>query len=117
MRLWDGFKQTVGLAPGLAMAGKRNPWGKQAGADGSGGGDGGEPAIDVAAQRSIEVDGSWVLEHSFPRTLGPIYARLRPYAFLLFMALIFSGVLRQLLWPAFKACAMGLDIIAWCTPF
>ena len=44
MRLWDGFKQTVGLAPGLAMAGKRNPWGKQAGADGSGGGDGGEPA-------------------------------------------------------------------------
>ena len=40
MRLWDGFKQT----PWLAMAGKRNPWGKP---DGEGGGDGGEePPID-----------------------------------------------------------------------
>lgn len=32
MRLWDGFRQL----PALAMAGKRNPWGKPAGDDGDG---------------------------------------------------------------------------------
>jgi membrane protease subunit HflK len=37
MRLWDGFKH----GQRLAMAGKRNPWGKPQGGDGK---DGGEPA-------------------------------------------------------------------------
>lgn len=37
MRIWDGFKH----APRLAMAGKRNPWGKSEGDDS---GNGGEPA-------------------------------------------------------------------------
>ena len=34
MRLWDGFKQTALGLPGLAMAGKRNPWGKPDGGEG-----------------------------------------------------------------------------------
>lgn len=42
MRLWDGFKQT----PWLAMAGKRNPWGKPDGGEGGDGGDGGGDAPD-----------------------------------------------------------------------
>ncbi len=63
------------------------------------------------------LDGSWVLEHSFPRTIGPIYARLRPYAFLIFVALIYSGALRYLLLPAIVALDVGLATVAWCTPF
>lgn len=41
MRLWDGFTARPSLAQVLAMAGKRNPWGKPSGDDGT---DGGEPA-------------------------------------------------------------------------
>jgi len=63
------------------------------------------------------LDGSWVLEHSFPRTIGPIYARLRPYAFLIFLALLYSKVLQYLLLPAFLSLWIGLDVVAWCTPF
>lgn len=47
MRLWDGFKQSIGIAPGLAMAGKRNPWGKpgaNGGGDGNDDGGDGDPA-------------------------------------------------------------------------
>ncbi len=47
MRLWDGFRQL----PGLAMAGKRNPWGKPEGSDG-GGSD--EPASDPAGDPAAE---------------------------------------------------------------
>lgn len=39
MRIWDGFKQV----PGLAMAGKRNPWGKSGGGEGGGSDGDGEP--------------------------------------------------------------------------
>ncbi len=63
------------------------------------------------------LDGSWVLEHSFPRTIGPMYARLRPYAFLIFLALIYSGVLQYLLLPAIAALIVGFGTVAWCTPF
>ncbi len=63
------------------------------------------------------LDGSWVLEHSFPRTIGPIYARLRPYAFMIFLGLIYSGILRYLLLPAIAALFVGLETVAWCTPF
>ena len=45
MRLWDGFRQAGRIAPGLAMAGKRNPWGKPGGKDGEGAGEpAGEPS-------------------------------------------------------------------------
>ena len=35
----------------------------------------------------------------FPRTLGPFYERIRPYGFLLFLLLIYSGLLQYLLYP------------------
>ncbi len=63
------------------------------------------------------LDGSWVLEHSFPRTLGPFYARLRPYAFMLFLGLMYIGVLKWLLMPAVFALGAGFAILASCTPF
>lgn len=63
------------------------------------------------------LDGSWVLEHAFPHTLGPFYARLRPYAFLLFLGLLYVGVLEYLLRPAILALAIGLEVLAVCTPY
>lgn len=46
------------------------------------------------------LDGSWVLEHMFPNTFGPVVARIRPFGFLLFLGLIYTGILRYLLLPA-----------------
>jgi len=63
------------------------------------------------------LDGSWVLEHLFPRTLGPIYERMRPYAFLVFVALFYSGALDKLLAPAFIAMGTGLGVLHSCLPF
>jgi len=63
------------------------------------------------------LDGSWILEHSFPRTLGPLYARLRPYAILLFLGLIYTDLLYYLLFPAFRALIAGLVLIGAYTPF
>jgi len=63
------------------------------------------------------LDGSWVLEHLFPRTLGPLYERLRPYAFLVFVALFYSGALDKLLVPAFVAMGTGLGVLHSCLPF
>lgn len=37
MKVWDGFRTAAGVIPGLAMAGKRNPWGKPEGDGGDSG--------------------------------------------------------------------------------
>ncbi len=63
------------------------------------------------------LDGSWVLEHLFPRTLGPIYERIRPYALWLFLGLIYTGVLVYLLAPAFYVIGAGFAALAACTGF
>lgn len=63
------------------------------------------------------LDGSWVLEHLFPRTLGPIYERIRPFGFLLFLALIYTGVLSYLLIPAFLIVLPGIGLLAMATGF
>ncbi len=63
------------------------------------------------------LDGSWVLEHLFPRTLGTLYARIRPYSFLLFLGLIYSNVLIYLLLPGIRALQMGLALLDRCAPF
>ncbi len=48
------------------------------------------------------LDGSWVLEHLFPQTLGQVYARLRPYGFMLFLLLYMTHAFRYLLAPAWQ---------------
>lgn len=40
------------------------------------------------------LDGSWVLEHMFPQTLGPLYAKIRPYGFMIFLAAIYLNIFR-----------------------
>jgi Zn-dependent protease len=48
------------------------------------------------------LDGSWVLEHLFPNTLGRFYARIRPFGFLIFLLLLYSNVLHYFFIPAVK---------------
>ena len=63
------------------------------------------------------LDGSWVLEKMFPRTLGPIYDRIRPYGFMLFLVLIYSGLLQYLLAPVVMLVAPGIALLYLATPF
>lgn len=52
------------------------------------------------------LDGSWVLEHLFPNTLGRFYARIRPFGFLIFLGLLYTEVLGFLLVPAVIAAVV-----------
>jgi Zn-dependent protease len=45
------------------------------------------------------LDGSWVLEHLFPSTLGRFYAAIRRYGFLIFLALIYTGAIGFFFFP------------------
>lgn len=63
------------------------------------------------------LDGSWVLEHLFPRTIGPIYAKIRPFGFLLFLALIYTDMLVYLLIPAFLMVLPGIGLLGVSTGF
>ncbi len=45
------------------------------------------------------LDGSWVLEHLFPQSLGRLYAVIRPYGFLVFLGAIYLGLFKYLAVP------------------
>lgn len=57
------------------------------------------------------LDGSWVLEHSFPRTMGPIYATIRPYGFLLFLGAIHYNLFQYLAFPIFFVFAQWRSLL------
>jgi Zn-dependent protease len=63
------------------------------------------------------LDGSWVLERLFPRTLGPLYARIRPFGFILFLILIGTDMFHYLLWPVFFVLGPGIALLALATGF
>ena len=61
------------------------------------------------------LDGSWVLEHLFPNTLGRLYAVIRPYGFLIFLGLFWTDVFHYLLIPMFVPLLFGYGTVAVCT--
>lgn len=61
------------------------------------------------------LDGSWVVEHSFPSTLGRLYSRIRPFGFLILLGLIFTHVLQYLLFPAIYCLVFAFVVLSWCT--
>jgi Zn-dependent protease len=61
------------------------------------------------------LDGSWVLEHLFPRTLGPFYAMIRPYGFLLFIVALYSNVFDYLAVPLSFVLGSGFALLAAAT--
>jgi Zn-dependent protease len=63
------------------------------------------------------LDGSWVLEHMFPFTLGRVYERIRPFSLLLLVALIYSGALTYLMRPSLAVLLPGFLLLAECTGF
>jgi len=63
------------------------------------------------------LDGSWVLQYSFPLTLGRLYDSIRPYSFLIFLALIYSGIVSYLIFPALVALVPGFWLLDACTMF
>ncbi|MHC4064621.1 MAG: site-2 protease family protein [Planctomycetota bacterium] len=60
------------------------------------------------------LDGSWVLEHLFPGTLGRIYAHVRRFGILVFIALIYTDVLQYLLLPAVIALFVAEALLEAC---
>jgi Zn-dependent protease len=63
------------------------------------------------------LDGSWVLEHLFPRRLGELYRRVRPFSLILFLILIYSDLLMYLLIPGIITIMLGLGLLWLSTPF
>jgi Zn-dependent protease len=63
------------------------------------------------------LDGSWVLEHMFPNTFGPIIGKIRPFGFLLFLGLIYTRVLQYLLMPVLIVLVPGLLLLKAATAF
>ncbi len=61
------------------------------------------------------LDGSWVLEHLFPRSLGPFYARIRPYGFVIFLVALYGHVLDRLFEPMIFVVGAGLALLAAAT--
>jgi Zn-dependent protease len=57
------------------------------------------------------LDGSWVLEHMFPRTLGPLYVSLRPYGFLIFLGAIYAGLFKYLIIPVVFVLTPSLALL------
>jgi Zn-dependent protease len=65
------------------------------------------------------LDGSWILEHLFPRTIGRVYAAVRPFGFLLFMALLWapSQLVAYLLMPGLIVALAGYSLVYGVTGF
>jgi len=61
------------------------------------------------------LDGSWVLEHLFPGSLGRLYAVLRPYGFLIFIGAVYAGVFNYLAYPFWLVVGPGLALLAAAT--
>ncbi|MCO6436831.1 MAG: site-2 protease family protein [Phycisphaerae bacterium] len=63
------------------------------------------------------LDGSWVLGHLFPRTIGPLMDRIRPYGIIIFAVAVFSNLFQYLMIPMIVAFIPALLLLEWCTPF
>jgi Zn-dependent protease len=61
------------------------------------------------------LDGSWVLEHLFPNTLGRLYGLVRPFGFVVFLVLMYTNAFNYLLIPAAVPIGLGHGLIRCCT--
>lgn len=60
------------------------------------------------------LDGSHVVEHLFPNSLGRLMVALRPFGFMIFIALIWTQILDWLLAPAIIAVVIIFGLFGWC---
>ena len=61
------------------------------------------------------LDGSWVLEHLFPRTLGRLCAKIRPFGFLIFLGAMYLGLFEYLMTPVVFILFPGFLLLAGAT--
>ncbi len=61
------------------------------------------------------LDGSWVLEHLFPNSLGRLYEVLRPYGFLVFIGAWYAGIFDYLEYPFAFLVGPGLALLTAAT--
>jgi len=61
------------------------------------------------------LDGGHVLATLFPRTVGEFYRKLGPYAFLIFLGLIYTRIINVLLTPALLVIWLGFGMVAGIT--
>ncbi len=58
------------------------------------------------------LDGSWVLEHLFPGTLGRLYAVLRPFGVWVFLAAIYFNIFDFLVYPLLVVIVPSLFLLS-----
>ena len=63
------------------------------------------------------LDGSWVLEHMFPNSMGRLYAVIRPYGFLIFLAVIYTDMIQYLVIPVGGILIPALLLLAGATGY
>jgi Zn-dependent protease len=61
------------------------------------------------------LDGSWIAEHMAPRTIGRFFEVIRPYGFIIFVALLWTDVLDFLLMPMLYPIGAGHLLLAQVT--
>lgn len=62
------------------------------------------------------LDGSWVLENLFPRTLGRLYERIRPFSWIVFLGLFYVGAFSFLMAiPLAFILGPGFLLLRFCT--
>jgi Zn-dependent protease len=61
------------------------------------------------------LDGSWVLEHLFPNTLGRLYGVVRPFGFVIFLLLMYTDAFNYLIIPAAVPLGLGHILVRFCT--
>lgn len=62
------------------------------------------------------LDGSWILEHLFPTSLGRLYAQIRPYGFIIFLVLLYTDVLFYAMAPGYLAMDLSFVVLMFCMP-
>ena len=60
------------------------------------------------------LDGSWVLEHLLPGSLGRLFAVIRPYGFFIFLVMLWTDVFMYFLLPAVASLAVISVLFSWC---
>lgn len=63
------------------------------------------------------LDGSWVLEHMFPNSMGRLIAVIRPYGFLIFLAVIYTNMIEYLVIPVGGILIPALLLLAGATGY
>lgn len=61
------------------------------------------------------LDGSWILEHLFPESIGRLVAAIRPFGFIVFLVAFYADVFHVVFVPALHLLGYFYWLVYWCT--